>query len=74
VAEVCFAGAPEKQQIIYSTVGKYLDEVDYANLPLDAHMLLVGKFLTCGQARVDGIQGGAKYIERVHGLDGKKHD
>jgi precorrin-4/cobalt-precorrin-4 C11-methyltransferase len=71
VAVVGFAGDPEKQSVIHSTVGKFLDDVDYENLPLDMHMLLVGKFLKCGQARNDGIMGGMAYIKRVHGDGGK---
>lgn len=71
VAVVGHAGDPESQSVIYSTVGTFLDEVDYDNLPLDMHMLLVGKFLKCGQARNDGIMGGLSYIQRVHGGGGK---
>ncbi len=72
VAVVEYAGDREKQKVIRSTVGTFLKEVDYKNLALDMHLLLVGKFLECGQARIDGLRGGLRYIERVHGLDGKK--
>ena len=55
VAVVCYAGDPEKQKVIYSTVGRFLSEVDYQNLPADLHILFVGKFLEKGQARIDGL-------------------
>jgi precorrin-4 methylase len=53
VAVVCNAGDLDKQKIIRSTVGKFLDEVKYKELPV--HMLFVGKFLTAGQARKDAL-------------------
>jgi len=53
VAVVCHAGDRNEQKIIRSTVGKFLQEVNYAALPV--HMLLVGKFLTVGQARKDAL-------------------
>jgi precorrin-4/cobalt-precorrin-4 C11-methyltransferase len=67
VAVVSFAGDREKQQIVRSTVGKFLTEVDYKKLPVDAHSVLVGKFLEVGQARIDALLGANKQIERVHG-------
>jgi precorrin-4/cobalt-precorrin-4 C11-methyltransferase len=67
VAVVSFAGDREKQKIIRSTVGRFLTEVDYKNLPADAHTLLVGKFLEIGQARRDALMGTMKAMERVHG-------
>jgi precorrin-4/cobalt-precorrin-4 C11-methyltransferase len=67
VAVVSFAGDREKQQIVRSTVGKFLTEVDYKKLPVDAHSVLVGKFLEVGQARIDALLGAKKQIERVHG-------
>jgi precorrin-4/cobalt-precorrin-4 C11-methyltransferase len=67
VAVVSFAGDREKQKIVRSTVGKFLTEVDYKKLPVDAHSVLVGKFLEVGQARVDALLGAKKQIERVHG-------
>jgi precorrin-4/cobalt-precorrin-4 C11-methyltransferase len=67
VAVVSFAGDREKQQIVRSTVGKFLTEVDYKKLPADAHSVLVGKFLEVGQARIDALLGAKKHIERIHG-------
>jgi precorrin-4 methylase len=67
VAVVSFAGDREKQQIIWSTVGKFLTEVDYKKLPSDAHSILVGKFLEVGQARSDALLGTKKQVKNVHG-------
>lgn len=67
VAVVEWAGVPGKENIIRSTVGRFIDEVDYENLAPDAHLLLVGKFLECGQARIDGLAAGQAYVERMHG-------
>jgi precorrin-4 methylase len=67
VAVVSFAGDRERQQVLRSTVGRFLTEVDYKKLPADAHTLLVGKFLEVGQARNDALLGVKKEIERVHG-------
>jgi precorrin-4 methylase len=67
LAVVSFAGDREKQQVIRSTVGRFLSEVDYKKLPADAHTILVGKFLEVGQARSDALMGVKKLIERVHG-------
>jgi precorrin-4/cobalt-precorrin-4 C11-methyltransferase len=67
VAVVSFAGDRQKQQVLRSTVGRFLTEVDYKNLPIDAHTLLVGKFLEVGQARRDALMGTIQEIERVHG-------
>lgn len=53
VAVVCDAGDLAQQKIIRSTVGKFLAEVDYKNLPVNRHILFVGKFLDAGQARKD---------------------
>ncbi len=53
VAVVCYAGDRKKQKIIRSTVGKFLHQVKYKELPV--HTLLVGKFLTVGQARKDAL-------------------
>ncbi len=53
VAVVCNAGDMDKQKIIRSTVGNFLKEVKYDDLPV--HMLFVGKFLTAGQARKDAL-------------------
>jgi precorrin-4/cobalt-precorrin-4 C11-methyltransferase len=67
VAVVSFAGDRQKQKVLRSTVGRFLTEVDYKNLPVDAHTVLVGKFLEVGQARRDALMGTIQQIERVHG-------
>ena len=67
VAVVSFAGERGKQQIVQSTVGRFMKDVDYKKLPNDAHTILVGKFLEVGQARIDALLGAKKQIERVHG-------
>jgi precorrin-4 methylase len=53
VAVVNDAGDLNQQKVIRSTVGRFLQEVDYQNLPAERHILLVGKFLRVGQARKD---------------------
>jgi precorrin-4 methylase len=53
VAVVSDAGDLPKEKVIRSTVGRFLQEVDYRNLPRERHMLFVGKFLKVGQARKD---------------------
>ncbi len=53
VAVVSDAGDPNQQKVLRSTVGRFLDEVDYRSLPHNRHMLFVGKFLKAGQARKD---------------------
>jgi len=55
VAVVVHAGDPRNQRVIRSTVARFLQEVDYKNLPDERHTLLVGKFLTAGQARKDSV-------------------
>jgi precorrin-4/cobalt-precorrin-4 C11-methyltransferase len=67
VAIVSFAGDRQKQQVLRSTVGSFLAEVDYKSLPVDAHTVLVGKLLEAGQARKDALMGAQKSITRVHG-------
>jgi precorrin-4/cobalt-precorrin-4 C11-methyltransferase len=67
VAIVAYAGDHEKQQVIRSTVGSFLTEVDYKALPPDMHMLLVGKFLVCGQGRKDGVSSGKEFDLTVYG-------
>jgi precorrin-4 methylase len=62
VAVVSDAGDRENQQVIRSTVGRFLKEVAYRNLPAERHILLVGKFLKVGQARKDFVP----QIERGH--------
>jgi precorrin-4/cobalt-precorrin-4 C11-methyltransferase len=71
VAIVNHAGDRERQKVITSTVGRFLDEVNYQELPVEGHMLLVGKFLKVGQARKEGLAGGKSYIEERH--DGVLH-
>jgi precorrin-4/cobalt-precorrin-4 C11-methyltransferase len=65
VALVCYAGDRQRQKVMISTVGKFLTEVNLKEIPLDKNILLVGKFLTVGQARKDGLAGGRKFIEMM---------
>ena len=62
VAVVNDAGDPKQEKVIRSTVGRFLQEVDYQNLPDERHTLLVGKFLKVGQKRKDSLvpAGGAE--------------
>lgn len=53
VAVVCDAGDPAGERIIRSTVERFLAEVDYKSLPVNRHILFVGKFLEVGQKRKD---------------------
>jgi precorrin-4/cobalt-precorrin-4 C11-methyltransferase len=62
VAVVIDAGDRDNQQVIRSTVGRFLNEVDYRNLPAERHILLLGKFLKVGQVRKDFVP----QIERGH--------
>jgi precorrin-4 methylase len=62
VAVVCNAGDREQQKIIRSTVRQFLQEVNYRELPV--HMLMVGKFLTSGQARKDALADRKAFIEK----------
>ena len=62
VAVVIDAGDRQNQRVIRSTVGGFLKEVDFRNLPPERNILLVGKFLTAGQARKDFVP----QIERGH--------
>jgi precorrin-4 methylase len=55
VAIVSDAGDQNLQKVLRSTVGRFLDEVDYRSLPVERHMLFVGKFLNVGQARKDSL-------------------
>jgi len=55
VAVVSDAGDSTQQRVVRSTVGRFLQEVDYKKLPPERHMLFVGKFLTAGQARKDAL-------------------
>ena len=70
VAVVNHAGDRTRQKVIMSTVGRFLDEVNYRELPLEAHLLMVGKFLKTGQARKEGLVGGKSYIEQRYGSGG----
>jgi len=65
VAVVSYAGDREKQTVQRSTIGRFFQDVRVAGLPADAHMLLVGKFLTAGQARKDGLESGRAFIESM---------
>jgi precorrin-4/cobalt-precorrin-4 C11-methyltransferase len=67
VAVVSFGGERDKQLVVRSTVGRFLKDVDYKKLPVDAHTVLVGKFLDVGQARVDALLGTKKQVNREHG-------
>jgi precorrin-4/cobalt-precorrin-4 C11-methyltransferase len=69
VAIVSYAGDPKMENILYSTVGTFLKEVDWANLPPEMHTLFVGKFLKVGQARNDGLAHGRTFIEEQHSND-----
>ena len=62
VAVVIDAGDRKNQQVIRSTVGRFLEEVDYKNFPAERHTLLVGKFLKVGQMRKDFVP----EIEKTH--------
>lgn len=53
VAAVIDAGDPVQQKVVRSTVGQFLEKVDYRALPVNRHLLFVGKFLQTGQARKD---------------------
>lgn len=64
VAVVSDAGDPERQQVIRSTVGRFLSEVDYQKLPVNRHMLFVGKFLEVGQKRKDFVPSVVEAKER----------
>lgn len=66
VAVVSHAGDREHQKVIFSTVGRFLKEIKYQELPVEAHMLMVGKFLKVGQARKEGLVHGKDYVEGKH--------
>ena len=69
VAVVLYAGDREKQKVLRSTVGRFLKEIDHQNLPAEMHMLMVGKFLTVGQARKEGTATHQNFIKKQHGDD-----
>ncbi len=62
VAVVIDAGDRKNQKIIRSTVGRFLQDVDYQKFPPERHILLVGKFLEVGQMRKDFVP----EIEKAH--------
>jgi precorrin-4/cobalt-precorrin-4 C11-methyltransferase len=66
VAVVCDAGSSENQSIIRSTVGRFLNDVHYNDLPPERHILLIGQFLKAGQARKDGLKYGSEFIHKQH--------
>jgi len=70
VAIVNNAGDQEHQKVITSTVGRFLEEVSYKELPTEAHLLLVGKFLKVGQARKEGLASGKDFIKERYGEAG----
>ena len=55
VAVVCAAGDQSRQKVVRSTVSRFLQEVDYRSLPVNNHILFVGKFLNVGQVRKDFV-------------------
>lgn len=66
VAVVCDAGSLETQRVIRTTVGGFLKEVAFNDLPPERHILLVGHFLKAGQARKDGLKHGSDFIRKQH--------
>ncbi|MFH0786224.1 MAG: SAM-dependent methyltransferase [Pseudomonadota bacterium] len=69
VAVVTYAGDREKQTVIRSTVGGFLKEIKSNDLPPELHILMVGKFLTAGQARKEGTATFQDFIRKQHGDD-----
>ena len=69
VAVVAYAGDHEREKVYRSTVGGFLKEVPVAEVPKDKYMLLVGKFLTVGQARKDGLLSSKKFMERLRAMN-----
>jgi precorrin-4 methylase len=55
VAAVIDAGDRQNQKVLRSTVGRFIDEIDYKNLPNERLILLIGKFLEVGMARKDFV-------------------
>lgn len=72
VAVVNNAGDRERQKVLRSTVGRFLEEIDYQNLPVEAHLLMVGKFLKVGQARKEGLASGKDFIKERYGESEKE--
>jgi precorrin-4 methylase len=56
------AGDRKNQQVIQSTIGRFLKEVDYKSLLAERHILLPGNFPKVGQARKDFVP----QIEKGH--------
>ena len=52
VAVVCNAGDPGQQKVIRSTVGRFLEDLDFRGFPR-GDLLFVGRFLQAGRARED---------------------
>jgi len=75
VAIVNNVGDREHQKVITNTVGRFLEEVSYKELPKEVPLLLIGKFLEIGQAREEGLASSKKFIKEQHGEAGgeKKH-
>ncbi len=69
VAMVVYAGDRRRERVIRSTVGRFLTDVNMSQVPPDKNMLLVGKFLRCGQARADGLESGRAYMEKMRYQD-----
>jgi len=63
VAVVCYAGVPGREQVVRSTVGRFMDEVDYKALPY-LNIIFVGNFIGHGQARCDYLLTG-KDLEKL---------
>lgn len=53
VAVVIDASDPAGEKVVKSTVGQFMSQVDHHALPVNWHILFVGKFLNSGQARKD---------------------
>jgi hypothetical protein len=66
VAVVSYAGDQQQQEVVRSTVGSFLQDVDYKKLPPELNTFFVGKFLKVGQARNDGVASGKDFIQLHH--------
>lgn len=67
VAAVIDAGDRARQSVLRSTVGHFFDEVSADALSSQKYLLFVGKFLSVGQARKDGVQHNSKLLATIHG-------
>ncbi len=72
VAVVNHAGDREQQKVITSTVSRFLEEISYKELPKEAHLLMVGKFLKVGQARKEGLANSKDFIKEQYGEAGEE--